>query len=203
MSTPWIIAFLALWAVVLVTLAVTIGLLRRTGPLLEQLERRLAADAQAEPAAWGAPVDTQVPEFRVAAENGDADTGREMTSAELIRIPTILLFMEEHCGPCQRVARRPAAVSALQRRELGGGATEIDGVPLRVVLDGESGRPNWLPTDIPVIYEHRREVSRAFKNRATPQAYLVDPSRLVVRRRVVGSLSDLREMLPTEIKRRG
>lgn len=192
MSTPWIIAFLALWAVVLVTLAVTIGLLRRTGPLLEQLERRLAADAQAEPAAWGAPVDTQVPEFRVAAENGDADTGREMTSAELIRIPTILLFMEEHCGPCQRVAR-----------ELGGGATEIDGVPLRVVLDGESGRPNWLPTDIPVIYEHRREVSRAFKNRATPQAYLVDPSRLVVRRRVVGSLSDLREMLPTEIKRRG
>jgi hypothetical protein len=80
-------------------------------------------------------------------------------------------------------------------RELEHSVDELDDVPIVVVLDEDGGRPSWLPASVQSVYERSEEVSQAFQNIATPQAYLVDPSLVVLAKRVVRSVADLREMM--------
>lgn len=178
MSTSWAAAFVALWVVVLVIAVVVVGLLRRISSVLEQAEAHVASSGSGAAAIGGLPVASYAPEFRVFNENGD-----EIKTAELVRTPTILLFMEAHCGPCEQLAP-----------DLEPAVDEIEGVPFFIVLSEEEGRPPWLPTGVRAVYQRQGELSQAFENTATPQAYVLDPSRFVLSKRLIGSLSDLREL---------
>jgi hypothetical protein len=192
MSAPWAAAVITLWVVVLLIAVVVTGVLRRIGAVLEQAEARLASGVQDSFAPGGLAVASRAPEFRVFDTNGAGKAPREISSDELIRTPTILLFMSANCAPCRELAA-----------ELPSAMRDVDGVPLYAIFDKNEGRPEWLPRDVPTVFESSREVSRAFENVATPQAYLLDSNRLVVTKRVVMSLSDLKAMVATTTAFRG
>jgi hypothetical protein len=157
MNTPWAIAFGALWVVVLLNAVVTVGVLRRIGNILERTEALMASGTDGL-SLGGVPVGVQVEEFRVFENRGNHKV-REIKSAELIRAPTILLFMGAHCGPCREIGK-----------DLKPSTDEIDGVPFVPVLYEEEGRPDWLPAGVRAVYQRQEELSRAFQNIATPQA---------------------------------
>jgi len=183
MSTPWIVAFIVQWIVVIATAVVVIGLLRRTAAALEAAE----ASREAPVSLGGIPIASRAPDFTVYEATGThagphAGPAR-ITAEELLDGPTILLFMEQHCPPCRQLASEIAPVFE-----------QGNSVNLRVVLDEEDGTPHWLPDDVPVVYQRERELSHAFQNSASPQAYLLDGDRLVLAKRIVRSIDDLREM---------
>jgi hypothetical protein len=181
MNAAWISAFIALWVVVLFLCVVLLGLLRRIGNVLEQAEQRLAASADG--SHWGGlPVGSRVPRFNVRASGPSADP--TMTSADLLQEPTLLLFMEGGCGPCRNLAD-----------ELRGSGAKIAGVPIHIVFSDEHGPADWVPDNIPTVFEHAGEVSRAFQNVATPQAYLVDANHTILAKRTVGSHANLIDMV--------
>ena len=57
------------------------------------------------------------------------------------------------------------------------------------------------PTTLQVLFERDREATTALDNRATPQAYVLDPTGRVLDRRVPGSLTHLQEMARMERRR--
>ena len=179
MSTAWIVAFVVQWVVVLATAVVVIGLLKRTAGALEQAEATAAAPISL----GGIPVASRAPDFTVYGASSPQSGAATLTAQELVDGPTILLFMEQHCPPCRQLAA-----------EIGASLDPANPVHLRVVLDQEDGAPDWVPDDVPVVYQRGRAVSRAFENSASPQAYLLDPDRNVLAKRIVRSVEDLREM---------
>ncbi len=179
MSTAWIVAFVVQWVVVLATAVVVIGLLKRTAAALEQAEATRAAPVSL----GGIPVASRAPNFTVYGASSPQSGAVTFTAEELVDRPTILLFMQQHCPPCRQLAA-----------EIGASLDPANRVHLRVVLDEEEGAPDWLPDDVPVVYQRGRAVSRAFENSASPQAYLLDPDRNVLAKRIVRSIDDLREM---------
>ncbi len=179
MSTAWIVAFVVQWVVVLATAVVVIGLLKRTAGALEQAEATLAAPVSL----GGIPIASRAPDFTVYGATGLQSGAATLTAEELVDGPTILLFMEQHCPPCRQLAA-----------EIGASLDPANRVRLCVVLDEEDGAPDWLPDDVPVVYQRGRAVSRAFENSASPQAYLLDLDRIVLAKRIIRSIDDLREM---------
>jgi hypothetical protein len=171
-STPWIAAYAVLWVTVLALAFTVLGLVRRIGGVLEGLERRLSAPA----ADFGAAVGSTVPPFELA----DAE-GRRIPFGELVTEPTLLLVMSEHCAACTTLAEQLDDVGA-----------SIGGAPIVVVTNAEPGKP--YPAALPVLYERAGEATNALDNRATPQAYMLDPTGRVLARRVPSSRDHLEEM---------
>lgn len=175
MSGPWVAAFAALWLVTLLNTAVVLGGLRRIANVLERAEARLPGEGPA----FGAAVGSAIDPFDLVDEGG-----RELGWAELVREPTIFLFMSKHCAACDGLAEH-----------LAGSREQVDGVPLVVVVDdGAEARPEGLPPDLSVLYQRDGAATRALDNRATPQAYVLDPSGVVLGRRVPATLDDLRDL---------
>jgi thiol-disulfide isomerase/thioredoxin len=174
-SAPWVAAFATLSLVTLLNTAVVLGGLRRIASVLERAE----ASAPREEPVFGAAVGSAVDPFDLVDESG-----RTVPWRELVREPTILLLMSSGCAACAALAEHLEDV-----RE------EVDGVPLVVVLDesGEASRER-LPSGPRVLYQRDGAATRALDNRATPQAYVLDPSGVVLGRRVPATLDDLRDL---------
>lgn len=179
MSAPWIAAYAVLWLAVLVVAFTMLGVVRRIGGVLEGMERRLAAPA----GEYGAAVDSTVSPFDLV----DAE-GRRVPFGELVGEPTLLLVMSNHCPACTSLAR-----------DLDGVGDAVGGVPFAVVTNAEPETP--YPATLRVLYERDREATNALDNRATPQAYVLDPTGRVLDRRVPGSLSHLQEMAREQRRR--
>lgn len=175
MSTPWALAFVVQWLVIVTLAVVVVGLLKRTAGALEHAEASLTAPVSL----GGIPVASRTPDFTVY----NVSSSMTLTAKQLLTRATVLLFMERHCPPCRQLA---AEISSTFDR--------ADVINLQLVLDLEDGVPDWLPEDLPVVFQRRKELSRAFENTVSPQAYLVDPDRLVLAKRVIRSVDDLREM---------
>jgi hypothetical protein len=174
-STPWVAAFAALWLVTLLNTAVVLGGLRRIANVLERAEARLPG---AEPA-LGAEVGSAVDPFLLFDENGD-----DVAWEEFVREPTILLLMSPHCVACRNLAEH-----------LVGPRKHVRGVPLVVVMDDSpEGRREPLPPGLNVLYQRDGAATQALRNRATPQAYVLDRSGVVLSRRVPATLGDLRDL---------
>ena len=179
MSAPWIAAYAVLWLAVLVVTFTMLGIVRRIGGVLEGMERRLTAP----PADFGAAVDSTVSPFDL-----DDAEGRRIPFGELVGEPTILLVMSNHCVACTKLAG-----------ELDGAGERVGGVPLVLVTNAEPETP--YPATLRVLYEREGEATTALDNRATPQAYVLDPTGRVLDRRVPGSLNHLQEMARMERRR--
>lgn len=175
MSSAWISAFVALWVVVIFLAVTLLGWLRRTSLVLEQAEARLAA-APLGMTFGGAPPGTQIPPFEVADEHG-----APVSSAELLRTPSVVLFMSSGCEACHHVAS-----------ELDGLDGRVGGIPLHLLIeDSEAARRFPFPPRAPVLFQAEQAASKAFQNVTTPQAFGVDASGRVIDVVIPGSRDDL------------
>jgi hypothetical protein len=172
-SGAWVAAFVALWLVTLLNTVVVLGGLRRILNVLEHVEARLPAEASASGAAVGS---TIAPFDLVDGE------GRELAWTELVQERTIFLLMSKHCAACEALAGRL------------GSRQHVDGVPLVVVMDDAEAGREGLPPGLRVLYERDGAATRALGNRATPQAYVVDRSGIVLGRTVLATLEELRNL---------
>lgn len=170
MTPAWIAAFCALWVLVLLLAFLVLGTLRRVTAAFEGV-------SGAEVSAFGAAPTTLVESFELYD-----DAGLRITSEELLAEPsTILLFIKPDCGPC---------LSLLEH--LDGIDERIGEVPFHVVApESPRARTLALSRERPFLYERDGSASRAFSNRATPQAYAVGNNHMVLDRRVPASLEDL------------
>ncbi len=175
MTTPWILAFAVLWGTVLFTVLVLLGLLRRVSGVLERLE----AVKNVNDLELGAPVMSAVQPFDLFDRSGE-----RVPWSEFVRGTTILLFMSSDCPACDLLAEEFVDVGP-----------NVESVPLIAVMDRSTdGTQPALRSSLRVLYERAGAATHAFGNRATPQAYVIDESGVVLDRRVPRSLADLREM---------
>jgi thiol-disulfide isomerase/thioredoxin len=168
-----------LWLAVLVVAFTIIGIVRRFGGVLERVEQRLAA-----PPDLGAAVNSTVSPFEVV----DAD-GRAVGFEELIREPTILLVSANYCPACRKLLG-----------ELDDVGDSIGGVPFVIVTNAEDPETRY-PPGARVLYEPDLTATGALDNQANPQAYVLDPTGLVLDRRIPGSRRDF-EAMAREQRRR-
>lgn len=173
MTPAWIAAVSALWVLVLLLTFLVLGTLRRVAAVLEQV-------VPAEAPVLGAAPTTVVSPFEVYDELGALVTWEEV----LVEPATILLFIEPGCLPCLRLLE-----------QLDGVGERLEGVPFHMVTsDSPEARELPVPQELTVLYQRDGDVTRAFSNRATPQAYAVGNDRVVLDRRLPAEVSDLREM---------
>jgi hypothetical protein len=170
-SAPWIAAFAVLWLTVLVLVFVVSGIVRRFGGVLEAVEQRLSA-----PMEFGAAVNSRISPFQVADAAGHA-----VVFEQLVREPTLLLVLSNHCSACTALVE-----------QLDGAGQSVGGMPFVVVTNAEPEAP--YPPALPVLFDPNGAATKALDNRATPQAYVLDPTGLVLARNVPKSLRDLEEM---------
>lgn len=176
MSTPWAVAFVALWAVVILLAVVVLGLLRRIGAVLERTEATITAAARS---VGGARPVTKIGSFEV--RNVDRAI---VSSSELFSTGSVVLFMSAGCEPCRKLAS-----------ELTGVTDTIDGVPLYVLIeDSRVAREFPLPPRATVLYQVDSAASRAFANLVTPQAFAVDVGGEVIDVAVPASAQDIRRL---------
>jgi hypothetical protein len=172
-TTPWIVAFGLLWALVVLVVFVLVGVLRRVTNVLETAESQLTSDGS------GASVMSRIPDFELYDRNGIG-----ASSLELITEPTIVLFLESACRPCKQLAI-----------DLDGIGESLDAVPLIVVLDDtDQGRQFPLPASVHALYDRDHVVADLFQSVVTPQAFVVDVGGLILDRKRPRGRSDLRQM---------
>lgn len=184
MSTPWVIAFVLLWLVLVLVVVVLLGLLRRVS---EVLERSVAA-VSVDDLAVGAPLLSVIRPFDLTD-----DDGSRYRFPDLLHGETLILFIGRDCPACEMLLEQMTDV----------GAT-VDGMPLFLILDADEHRSHvGVSAALRVLYQRAAEATEAFNNRATPQAYVVDQAGVVLERRVPGSLAHLREMAMHQRQRGG
>jgi hypothetical protein len=128
MSWPWIVAFIALWVIVLVLAVIVLGMMRRMAPLLDRVER-LASRQNLSPDHAGLPVGSEVPSFEVS----DA-AGKRLRFAQELPMPAVFLFLESGCPPCEDL------VEELMKR-----AEYLRDAPIYVIpKDSDAGEEKFL-----------------------------------------------------------
>jgi hypothetical protein len=176
LTTPWIVAFLALSSVVVAEALLLIGFLRRALAVLEAAESRLSGSGTQ---IGGATPGMSVPAFEVRNSHGQRVRSDELTNA-----PTLFLFLSAHCEPC-----RPLLA---QLRASGWDQSE----PRLVAVLGESvaDRALEFPAGVRAVYQSDRAAAHAFESTATPQAFAVDASGVVTASTIPESIDDLRRL---------
>lgn len=157
MSTPWVAAFLALWAIVILLAFIVLGTLRRLVPLLERAEASLAT-ANDTARRSGLSPGTPVPAFS-ARELG----GATFTDADLRGSTTIVFFLGSACAACGRFVDdfRAARVPNL-------------GARLVVVADVLEEAENFDAAGVTVLLQRNRSLARVFESDRVPHAFVIN-----------------------------
>lgn len=164
MTDPWIVAFVALWMLVVVIGFLVLGTLRRIVPTLERLESStLPISADALPR--GLPPGARVPEFE-----GERGVGGQRGTSDLRGSPSFVLFLSEECHPCAQFVRD---LSKDRVPELG--------AKLVVVVDKASLARQFTSTQgVTVFVQQDREIADAFDSNVTPHAFALDADAIVL-----------------------
>ena len=179
MSNAWIAAYAVLWLTVLVVAFTMVGIVRRITSVLEVLERRLST-----PPDMGAEIGSTVSPFELV----DAD-GQTVSFEELVQEPTIMLVSANGCPACRKLLGK-----------LDGVGDSIGGVPFVVVTNADDAETQY-PPGVRVFYEPDLAATTALDNHANPQAYVLDPTGLVLDRRIPSSLNDFVAMAHEQRRR--
>ena len=179
MTGPWIVAFLALWAVVLVLAVLVLGLLRRIGPVLERAERAIRmSDALAH--VDGLPPGATVPGFEVVDPGG-----RRLAFVDAGPGDRVVLFVDADCPACSGLADALAAEPGIAQQPIvvvSGKATPV-GHYARLAAAG-----------LPVFGQPDGAASAAFQQQAFPYAVALSATRTVVAALIPGSPADLMKL---------
>lgn len=164
MTDAWIVAFVALWVLVLVIGLLVLGTLRRIVPTLERLESYIppiSADALPRGLSAGA----AVPEFEAERAGG----GRFAIS-DLRGSPAFVLFLSEECRPCARFVR-----------DLAKNRVPDLAAKLVVVVESDSLAEQVARAEGAVVLVQReRELADAFDSNVTPHAFVLDADAVVL-----------------------
>jgi hypothetical protein len=183
MSGAWIIAFVALALLQVITLAVVIGVLRQVLPVLptaEPADHRptdgdgLTATPQVGPAA-GTPLPTLT---------AWTDDGREVTAADLSNGSAVLLFVSDDCGPCRKL------LAGLRDADLRLGDSQLH--PVVDEDDDAADLPSGL--GVTILRERRGAVAAALGIDALPSAISLRDG-VVLDGRVVASPNHLQQLI--------
>lgn len=179
MSGFWVVAFVALWALVILLGLLVLGTLRRLTPLIERAEANLAAAAiSASPG--GLEPGTVVPAF-----SGRQADGRVFTEADLTGSDSIVLFVSVACQSCERFIRD---LTRTRVPELGARL---------VVVTDEQDQASELAasTGVVVLVQENRSIARVFESSATPHTFVLDESRRVLASGTPNDWSRLRQLV--------
>ena len=155
MSGPWLVSYIALWAVVLFQGVVIFLLLRQLGVIYLGTARGVARD--------GLPVGERAPDFAAA----DLD-GRPVSLADFRGRPLLLIFGSPGCGPCRQLVPDLNRFAQERREEL------------RVLFlsRGEAEEARRFASDlgvrVPVATHPDDELLDIYRARVTPFAFLID-----------------------------
>ena len=180
MDTVWLIAFLAIWVVVLFLGFLLLGTLRALGLLswrLEQLEattpKRLGRD--------GLKPGKKAPDFSLPSADG-----KEMALHDFAGRKVLLVFTQSGCSPCKQI------VPELNR--LGSSAAQV------VVInngDREATR-KWSEETgarFPVLAQDRFSVSKRYEVFATPFAFLINEKGIIASKGIINNRQHIRYVL--------
>lgn len=182
MTGPWMVAFGALWLLVIVIAVLVTGLLRRTTATLERLDQYMQYQARTQEMSR-LPVGVTVPAFSAY----DLE-GRLVTSDELFERRSLTLFLGDSCEPCDEL------VEELMTSEI-----RLPGAQLVVVGRSktlESLVERWGAGTVRAFADSEAgEISRAFDNRVIPQAFVVDPPGTLAASNIPNTVRDLERMV--------
>lgn len=179
MSGFWVVAFVALWALVLLLGFLVLGTLRLLTPLIERAEINVAA-AAIDVSSGGLQPGEVVPAF--SARQVD---GKVFTEADLHGSASIVLFLSAACQSCERFIR-----------DLRKGRVPELGARLVVVTDEQDqAREVSRSTEAVVLIQENRSIGRIFESRATPHAFVLDASRRVLASGTPNDWSRLRHLV--------
>lgn len=171
MTTPWIIAFAALWALVLMLAFLMLGTLRRLLPLLGLAEDRISESLRSM-RRGGLPVGTSIPAFSVEKMHGGT-----LSEADLNGVTSAVLFLGANCPACERLSR-----------DLSAGYVPDLGANLVVVSDNpDQARQFAGSVSVPVIADPAKSLATIFESDRTPHLFVTDERARVV---AIGSPND-------------
>ena len=175
MTGPWIAAYAGLWLVVVAVAALTLGVLRRIGAVLEAAEQALASTPAAGPG--GLEPGAHVPDFRAQRLDGGTFSEEDLPDGG-----AVIVFLSSDCPPCRslarEIARRPPAE-----------------LPFFLVVESEEEAAE-LGLDLAdrVLVQPSRELSVAFRTSATPHAFVVDRDGVILANKTPNTVEGLRKL---------
>jgi hypothetical protein len=172
---PWIAAFVGLWVVVLLVALLQLGLVRRAGSLLEQVELQLSS-IQVAASIQGLAAGSRVPDVDLRDASGHRRRLREWDDEA-----AVFLLLSDECEPCQTL------LADLRDR-----SGNILGHHIVAIFDEYSaGLHPVLPPGMVVLYQSDESASQAFRTSATPHAFVTDGKGTIVASGIPNSSSDL------------
>lgn len=175
MSGPWTAAFLSLWVLVALMALVMIGLVRRVAALTSAgvaSTRNLRFQPQ------GIEPGRSVPFFSVE----DARTGETLASTQFQGSPVVYLLLEADCQPCQKLAQHlESATLRLASETL-------------IILDKRGTFDLVRRARLTFAYQQALSVTELLRTNATPYAFAVDETGVVVDAGVVNSSAELERL---------
>ena len=182
MSVPWIVAFVALWLVVLFLGFLLLGTLRNVGLLTWRLEQ-LEATTPGRLGRNGLKPGKKAPVFTLPSTTGNDASLNEFAGRKLL-----LVFVQANCGPCH------AIVPELNR--LTGGKE-----PLQVLAvnhaSPEAARA-WVQETgavFPVVVQEDWSISKRYEVFVTPFGFLIDERGTVAAQGIVSTRRQLGYLL--------
>lgn len=179
MTTPWIAAFVALAAFVVLIGLLVLGLFRRITPLLEE-SQELIASASRRLTIGGLPPGATVPAF--TAEEVD---GGVFTQDDLRGELSVVLFLDEDCAACDGV------VADLRS----GYAPDIAARLVVVSSAREAAERLARSSNVVVVVDDERSVARAFESVVSPQAFVVNADGMVQTSAMPNTWEELRQLV--------
>jgi hypothetical protein len=184
MTMPWVVAFVALWLVVMLLGLLVLGTLRRLGPVVERSEELLSSAARTL-TIGGLPPGATVTPFE--AERGD---GTAFTSDELLESATAVLFLEPDCSACEDL------VNEVDR------AHDFPLDVRVVIVSSDRGEAQRLAvqTDATVLVDDDHSIARIFQSVVSPQAFVLDEYGTVKASGTPNQWDELRRLVTTALK---
>jgi methylamine dehydrogenase accessory protein MauD len=181
METIWLVAFLALWAVVLFVGFLLLGALRALGVLswrLEQLEattpRRLGRD--------GLKPGKRAPDFTLPSADG-----KEVALHDFAGRKVLLVFTQSGCSPCQKI------VPELNRLGKSGESQVV--VINNSDADATRKWSEEVAARFPVLAQNHFNVSKRYEVFATPFAFLIDEQGVIASKGIINNRQHIRYVL--------
>jgi methylamine dehydrogenase accessory protein MauD len=176
MTTSWQVAFIALWALVLLQIGLILILYRQVGLVYLGQSQARTRD--------GLPIGESAPSWEAPDQNGGA------VRSEVFRgRPLVLTFADPGCGPCQKLFPELRAFYARH-------GTEISVVCVASSNEFENRKmARAHDLEFPVLTQHANVISDAYAVVATPFLYVIDQEGVIREKGIVNFRGQIEEKL--------